>query len=237
MDTSKMDAAKTAYENKPLASLLHTIILIFILIALSILGASLHNNSGAVSPKIPMYVSLLIGEWALLFYVWRGLKKRGISITSIIFRSTDHKIFLKDIYIALVFWIVANIILTIIQLLLGMPLISEDVKFLLPQSILEIIIFIFVAVSAGFCEEIVYRGYLQKQFQVLSKNKWAGIIIQAFIFGISHGYQGYKNMLVIFIYGILFGILAYFAGSLKPGIISHAWEDIFSGIIFPVLMK
>jgi membrane protease YdiL (CAAX protease family) len=50
------------------------------------------------------------------------------------------------------------------------------------------------------------------------------------IFGVSHGYQGLRNVITITIFGFLFGTLALWRKSLKPGMILHAWTDIFSGI-------
>ena len=60
-----------------------------------------------------------------------------------------------------------------------------------------------------------------------------GNLGQAAIFGLSHGYQGAKPMLVIAVYGLLFGLLAQLRGSLRPGMIAHAWQDVFSGVLFP----
>ncbi len=224
-------------ENKLLASPMHTIILILILIVFSALSASLNTGQEKVSSKIPTYISMLILEWGLLFYIWRGLKRNNISIASIIFNGAKHKFMIKDLWIALLFWIAANIILNFIQFLLGMPTFSEGTKAVLPQTSFEIIMFFLLAISAGFCEEIVFRGYLQKQFKVLLKNAWAGIIVQALVFGISHGYQGYKSMFVIFIYGILFGLLVHSVKNLKPAIISHSWHDVFNGILLPIFMR
>jgi hypothetical protein len=88
-----------------------------------------------------------------------------------------------------------------------------------------------VSVSAGICEEIVYRGYLQRQFLALSRNFVIAILAQALIFGIGHAYQGAKQVVVITVLGLLFALLASWRKSLRPGIISHAWADIFSGWI------
>jgi membrane protease YdiL (CAAX protease family) len=85
--------------------------------------------------------------------------------------------------------------------------------------------------SAGFCEEVVFRGYLQRQFQALWGNTALAITAQAVIFGISHGYQGLRNVVVITVFGALFGILAHWRRSLAPGIAAHAWTDIVAGLI------
>jgi membrane protease YdiL (CAAX protease family) len=50
------------------------------------------------------------------------------------------------------------------------------------------------------------------------------------IFGVAHGYQGLRNVIAITIYGTVFGAVAVWRKSLKPGMILHAWTDIFGGI-------
>jgi hypothetical protein len=38
-------------------------------------------------------------------------------------------------------------------------------------------------------------------------------------------------MVVISVSGALFGLLALWRDSLRPGMVAHAWADIFGGII------
>jgi uncharacterized protein len=85
-----------------------------------------------------------------------------------------------------------------------------------------------VALSAGFCEELAFRGYLQKQFQAITGSDGWAILIQAVVFGIGHLYEGVGPVARI----TLFGLLAIWQKSLRPGMIAHAWSDIFGVIIF-----
>ena len=80
-------------------------------------------------------------------------------------------------------------------------------------------------------EELIFRGYLQKQFHAASGNALVGIIAQALLFGAGHGYQGVKSMLVIGVFGALFGALAFWRRSLRPGMIAHAWQDFLAGLL------
>ena len=88
-----------------------------------------------------------------------------------------------------------------------------------------------VSVSAGICEEIVYRGYLQRQFLALTRSSIVAVLAQAVIFGLGHAYQGAKQVVVITVLGLLYGLLAWWRKSLRPGILAHAWSDIFGGWI------
>jgi hypothetical protein len=55
--------------------------------------------------------------------------------------------------------------------------------------------------------------------------------------GAGHGYQGTRFMILIAIYGALFGTLVLLRKSLRPGMMAHAWQDAFSGILVYLLTK
>jgi len=42
-------------------------------------------------------------------------------------------------------------------------------------------------------------------------------------------------MVLIAVYGMLFGLLAHFRKNLRPGMMAHTFQDAFSGIMFFVL--
>jgi hypothetical protein len=44
-------------------------------------------------------------------------------------------------------------------------------------------------------------------------------------------------MVQIGVFGLMFGVLAHFRKSLRPGMIAHAWHDSFSGIVLYVLAR
>lgn len=100
---------------------------------------------------------------------------------------------------------------------------------LLPQSLVEITLWILLCLTAGFCEEIAFRGYLQKQLHALSGSIAVAVILQGVVFGVTHGYQGWKNVFVISALGILYGLLAARRGNLRANMISHAWSDAWEG--------
>src|SRR6185295_19118344 len=112
-----------------------------------------------------------------------------------------------DIAIAVPFWIVWELAARFMHRLLG-PSSARSVDILLPRDGLEILVWIAVSLTAGFCEEAVFRGYLQKQFHALTGNAAIAVLGQAILFGIAHGYQGVKNVIVITVLGVLYGLLA-----------------------------
>ena len=77
----------------------------------------------------------------------------------------------------------------------------------------------------------VFRGYLQRQFIALTKNVPAGILLSAAAFGAAHAHQGFRMLILIGLYGAVFGILAHWRGSVRPGIIADAWQDSLNGVL------
>ena len=59
------------------------------------------------------------------------------------------------------------------------------------------------------------------------------VLAQAVLFGICHWYQGVKQAILISVLGALYGILAQWRKSLRPGMISHAWSDVLVVIPTP----
>lgn len=102
---------------------------------------------------------------------------------------------------------------------------------LLPGNGVERLGWAAVALSAGFCEEVVYRGYLQSQLAWFTRREGAGILLQALLFGIAHGEQGGAAALRSVVYGVLFGVVARWRRSLWPGIVCHVAIDLTSGFV------
>jgi CAAX protease family protein len=86
-------------------------------------------------------------------------------------------------------------------------------------------------VTAGFCEELIYRGYLQRQFTVFTHTVIGGILLQAIVFALSHAYQGWNYVVLIAVLAGMLGVLAHWRKSLRPGMIAHALQDGISGIV------
>jgi uncharacterized protein len=94
---------------------------------------------------------------------------------------------------------------------------------------------ILLSVTAGICEETVFRGYLQRQFMALTKSVPIGILLSAVAFGAAHSYQGLAGAARIGLQGALLGILANWRKSVRPGMIAHAWGDAFAGALARLL--
>jgi len=105
-----------------------------------------------------------------------------------------------------------------------------NVSFMLPRTGAEQRWFVALALTAGFCEELLYRGYL-----VWIIAPWLGqlgamaAVVAAF--GISHAYQGRKGATRATIAGAVMAAIVLSSGSLIPAMIVHALIDIGGGTV------
>jgi membrane protease YdiL (CAAX protease family) len=177
------------------------------------------------------YVITLLFEWLLFVVVVAGVRRNGASVL-IVLGEHWHSVrqVLRDIAIAAGFWIVAAMLLWIFGWLLRIAALGSNVS-MLPHRGIELTLWIALSVTAGICEETIFRGYLQRQFMALTKSAPAGIVFSAAAFGAAHAYQGFRMVILICLYGAMFGILAYWRGSVRPGMIAHAWNDSLNGVL------
>jgi membrane protease YdiL (CAAX protease family) len=106
--------------------------------------------------------------------------------------------------------------------------VSEDH---VPSGYTEIFLWILLSLAAGFSEELVFRGYLQRQFHAATGSIVAAVILQGVAFGLAHTYQGWGRVIVISGLGILYGVLAARRGNLRAKMIAHASSGIFEGYL------
>lgn len=98
-----------------------------------------------------------------------------------------------------------------------------------PQGLLAIVVWVCLSLSAGICEEIVFRGYLQRQLAALTGKVVLAILIQGAVFGIGHAYEGIGAVVHIVAHGLVLGLLAWWRGTIRAGIVEHAGWDILVG--------
>jgi uncharacterized protein len=239
-----LSTVETPHPKPLLAAPLHTIILVLIVVLVSLAGSSSVASGLARHGRIRTYAFTIVYEVVLLGWVWLGVRRRGGSIRELIAgRWQTPEDFLLDVAIAGGYWLVALGVLAGLAFAFGLAGQAETdaarktLFALAPSTRGELALFVGLSCVAGFVEEIVFRGYLQRQLATLAAGSAViGIAASGIVFGLSHGYEGPKRMVLIAVYGMLFGVLAHWRKSLRPGMIAHAWHDAISGL-FLRLMK
>lgn len=184
---------------------------------------------GSHADAMTFYLESILGDCALLYYCWVGVHRAGGSLTTLTGgRWNSWKNLLMDVVIALPFWLVWEAAAYGTWWLLGTST-AKSVTALLPQSPLDVLVWLVVSVVAGFTEEIQSRGYLQQQLHALSGSIVVAVLGQALVFGAMHSYQGGKHVMVIAVLGVLYGALAVWRRNLRANMLAHAWSDIWEG--------
>jgi membrane protease YdiL (CAAX protease family) len=223
---------------RQIASWRHFVVFLLIGAAMVVLGLLAQHAPTTGAPKgqleshnqaIRLYLIALAMDWALLYYCWSGVHRWGGNLKTLAGeRWRSWRMFVTDIAIAVPFWALWEGAAYGVHWLLGASS-AKSVESLLPQSLIEILVWIATCITAGICEELAFRGYLQRQFQALTGSVPVAVLAQGVVFGLFHFYQGWKNVVVICVLGVLFGLLAAWRKNLRTNIIVHAWADVWEG--------
>jgi|SRR6185295_3735228 len=232
--TASPGSANAAPE--PLASRRHTARLLLIVGGIAVAGLLRVYTSGAgsspVAPpgsRVPLYVSAIALQLGFVWFVALGIRPGGRRVADLIGRRWRSPLDgMRDGGLAILFVLVLRgCSLALHALLRPSPVNSA---FLLPKGVLESLLWVAVAIVAGACEELVFRGYLQPQLWALYGKLPLAIMLQALVFGVAHLYQGWRSALVTVVYGLAFGALAAWRRSIVPGAIAHSLVDVVGGL-------
>jgi membrane protease YdiL (CAAX protease family) len=225
-------SADTARE--PIAPWWHTVLVLVPLALGSVASWYQHGLPNAhlpgLSPRLSSYITVLAQEWCGFLLVWLALKWRGSSIGSLVSgRWPTLGSFFKDLAIAVGFLIVVVPLVGVLAYLLGAGA-ENGLATITPKTGLELLVWLACAATAGFCEELVFRGYLSHQFGAWTGSRVLAVVLQGVVFGLAHGYYG-KVMVAIMLQGWLLGLLAYWRKSLRPGMLAHGMQDAIGGLV------
>jgi membrane protease YdiL (CAAX protease family) len=87
-----------------------------------------------------------------------------------------------------------------------------------------------LSVSAGFCEEFVFRGYLIWVLQP-ALGLWFAAAASLIVFAAAHAYQGARGVVEVGLVGGLLTLIVLLFGSLVPAIVVHVLADAGEGLV------
>jgi len=104
----------------------------------------------------------------------------------------------------------------------------EVVAPILPSTERELSLFSVLSLTAGICEELLFRGYL-----IAYLSAWiplgAAAVLSGILFGLGHLYQGGRQAVKIIFVGWLFAAFYVGSGSLWVPMVLHALLDLAQG--------
>ena len=107
----------------------------------------------------------------------------------------------------------------------------RSMRFMLPVSERERRWWILVSLAAGFCEEILYRGFITQYFSgslgaTISIGTVGAWLLASVCFGLAHAYQGLSGVVRSGLGGLLLGAIAILSGGLWVPILLHFVFDL-----------
>lgn len=222
------------------------LILIFFATAVPLLGRRRIRQLMAMPgttkrDRLTLYASTVAFQWLIAAVVlWRA-GARGISAAhmGIAIPSPALTAIVSAVLAALV---LANQLISL-RRLAAYP---DEARGILPQLALKIfpqdsperLVFFAVVVTVAVCEEVIFRGFVQRVFQDWSGGLVAiGILGSAALFAVAHLYQGRRGVAATFIVGLLFSSVRVWTGSLLAPLIAHFVADLTAGYLAPLRLR
>lgn len=207
----------------------HTLALFVVLFLVAVFGHSHAQTLAGSGGHLQRYMSSILLEWLLLGSVIAGIyNRRDFFLRS--FRSPLNSN-LQSAGLGLVVYVLGLISVALVGGTLSFtPLFhqrNQDVILaMLPHRPIEYFAWFVVSLTAGICEEIVFRGYLFDQFTVWTGRPTAAVILAGSLFGCVHLYEGVGAILPLAALGIVYGfVVRHFKGDLRAVILAHTLQD------------
>jgi membrane protease YdiL (CAAX protease family) len=220
------------------ATLLAHLLILFLILAVPIRGARRYRvlmRRIARHPELRarFYVTGMLGQWLMLVPLVAIVLGLGWSAQLLGLQVPDHLWLFLPISLVLVLAVYAQVfyIGRVARTSEGRDQLRQSMSgplHMLPRTPRERVLWFLLSLTAGFCEELLYRGFLPAYLVYIFPGVpfFAAILIAAALFGLGHIYQKLTGVLGTGVMGLLFGFLYFFTGSLYLPMIVHALLDM-----------
>lgn len=221
---------------RPIASWLHTVALFVLLGLTTLIGRSrasaTHLHPAALSLH---YTFTMLLEWVLLALVLAGIhQRRAFLARALRSRATTLA---QSLSLGVAVYLCGFVTIALVSIaLLKTPLAHHRnqafVFAMLPRTPAQFLLWFGVSLSAGLCEELIFRGYLLQQLIAWTRRPTLSILLAAALFGSVHLYEGLGAILPLAALAIVYGFVAHRShGDLRAVIIAHTLQDFLVGFL------
>ena len=183
--------------------------------------------------RIRLYVWTILFQWALAVIIaWRalarGLTWRDLGLATGFSASILFITALGATLIAIVHWVnLRRLSETDHPAIESLRALGSR---LFPRQAIEFAFYILLALTAGLCEEFVFRGFVIAVLFRAGLSAWLVVVLSSAMFGVAHLYQGKSGSIGTGLLGIFFASTKIAYHSLLPVVLWHAVLDIIAGI-------
>ncbi len=220
---------------RPIAHWTHTLALLGVLSLTTLYGRDRAASAPSDVSHVTRYLTSILLEWLLLGAVIAGIYRRREFFLGA-FRNRANT-FAQTLGIGCAVYVSGFFAIAIVGLALyKTPLFHHRneayVLAMLPHSPLDFLVWFCVSLSAGVCEELIFRGYLLQQFTAWTRKPIASVLIAALLFGSVHLYEGLGAILPLAALAVVYGfVVRHFKGDLRAVIVAHTLQDFLVGFI------
>jgi membrane protease YdiL (CAAX protease family) len=213
----------------------HTLALLLFLALTAVFG---HMRAAASSDSVShglRYTSTITLEWLLLGSVIAGIYHRR-SFFVAAFANRERSV-VQSIVLGVPVYLTGFLAVACAGAALYFtPLFHRHneavVLAMLPHSPLEFLAWFFVSLTAGVCEEMIFRGYLQQQFTAWTQRPILAVVLTGALFGCLHLYEGLAAIVPLALLGIVYGLVVRsLQGDLRSVIVAHTLQDFLVALI------
>ena len=230
-----------AAEPRPIAHWTHTAALCAILALTAIYGhARTTANALQATSHAERYSSSLLLEWLLLGSVIAGIYLRRDFFLKA-FRHPERST-VVSFGLGIATYLAGTIAVIVVSgalyfTPLGHKRNTDVVLAMLPHTLPEFLLWFCVSLTAGICEELIFRGYLLQQLTAWTRRPILAVAITALLFGSLHVYEGAGAILPLAALGFVYGMVVYFLkGDLRAVIVAHTLQDFLVAVLAVLAM-
>jgi hypothetical protein len=219
-----------------IASRLHTAIVLLILCVLAAGGIlrTLRGSHNLVGPagRLSLYTWILAIQLLLFWFVRTGMRRSGYAVGALIDPSPRSAArWVRYLGIAVAAWILWMLFgVALGSFLKPGPAELSAIRQFLPHGVLEKLCWVAFAIGTNFCEEVLYRGYLLRQFRALTGSPTIALFLQTVVFAMGHLALGVPITISVSLLALWLGVLTLWQKSLLPAMIVHISISLFGGL-------
>lgn len=221
---------------QPIAPWLHTVALLALLFFITLVGrvraSATHLHPATLAWH---YAFTILTEWVLLGLVLAGIYQRRAFLAKALRNRaiTLAQSFSLGVAVYLSgFVAIAFVSIALLKTPLGQHRNEAFILAMLPRTATQFLLWFGVSLSAGICEELIFRGYLLQQLIAWTQRPTLSILLAAALFGSVHLYEGLGAILPLAVLAMVYGFVAHRShGDLRAVILAHTLQDFLVGIL------
>jgi CAAX protease family protein len=207
--------------------------LIFVMPAWDYFESVRLKTSADPRKRVKWYTKLVVFSWLLTFLVIWAAGFRNVMTIGTRAAWMPAREGVRDLIVVLLAAVILIQVAAVLKLRTR-PELREKIAnamqllyFMLPVTRAERIWFFFVSLTAGICEEAIYRGFLINYLMgaPTNLNVTLAMVVSSLIFGMAHIYQGVRGAIGSSILGFIFALLFVMTGNLALPMLLHALID------------